>query len=172
MEKKRGLGKIKTDYTQNDLYKYYIKTSNFDLEMPREKFNKIIKRFNRELVKLLLYKNFEFKMPYTLGSLRIRKGKSAGIKHDENGNLIKRKLLIDYKRTKELWNRDPVAKDTKKVVLHLNEHSDGYVYGFYWNKTRGRIRNKEGYRFKTSRTNARWLSSVIKDESIKMDYFE
>ena len=170
--KKRGLNKVKTDYTQDDLYKYYKKTSNYDLGLKKIKFNKMIKKFNREIIKLILYKNFEFKMPYTLGSLRIRKGHGPDIQCDEDGNLIKRKLLVDYKRTRELWERNPEAKKEKKIVLHLNEHTDGYVYGFYWNKTRTKIRNKESYKFKSSRTNARWLNTVIKDESIKVDYFE
>jgi hypothetical protein len=168
----RGKGKVKTDYTQNDLYNFYKENSQFNLDIKKIKFNKIIKKFNRELIKLILYKNFAFKMPYTLGTLRIKKYKYSGIQYDENNNIIKKKLLIDYKKTKDLWERNPAAKEEKKLVLHLNEHSDGYLYRFYWDKTNGKLRNKEAYKFIPSRTNKRWLASVIKDETLKVDFFE
>jgi hypothetical protein len=170
--KKRTENKVRTDYTQDDLYKFYLKDRNHDFDITKKKFNLIIKKFNRELVKLMIYKVFEFKMPYTLGILRVRKAKPKSILYNPDGTVDNNGIPINWKKTSELWERNPTAKENKKLVLHLNEHTDGYVYRFYWNKVKTRIINKESYKFKTSRSNARWLASVIKDETLDVDYFE
>ena len=164
--------RVKIDNTQNDLYKYYISNKKYSKTIKKGVFHSVIKKFNREMVKLILYKSKEFKFPYRLGSLRILKVKARPLKYDENGNIVKQKLNVNWKARKELWQRNAKAKEEKKLVLHLNEHTNEYRYRFYWNKRTAKFKNKESYKFTPSRENKRWLASILKDETLKIDYFE
>jgi hypothetical protein len=70
----------------------------------------------------LLYDSETIKLPFKLGTLRIKKNK---INYSTN------RLSIDWKTTLE----------TGYKVLHLNEHRNGYRYRFYWNKKGANIKN-------------------------------
>jgi hypothetical protein len=73
------------------------------------------------------------------------------------------KLKPNWKSTKELWEKNPQAKKDKKLVFHLNEHSKGYYYKFYWKK--GKIQNVSVYSFIPVRSAQRSLASLILNEN-------
>jgi len=108
----------------------------------------------------LLFETGELIVPERLGKLQIY-GKKSKMKFDEDGNI--KGLAPDWKSTKELWARDEEAKKKKQVVFHFNENSGGVRYKLYWNKTRVLFSNKSLFRFRLSRANKRYLSSIIKD---------
>jgi hypothetical protein len=162
---------IKEDFNRLDLYKFYNDTRKEDVNITQRTFTKIISAFNREVIKLILYKNYSFRLPFGLGYISVIKKKQKDIEYDESGKQIKQKLLVDYHKTKQLWERDEEAKQKKKLVLHLNEHTDGYIYRYNWDKGGCAVTNLFSYKFKPSRENSRWLASVIKDKSLNVDYF-
>ena len=94
----------------------------------------------------------EFKMPYRLGTLRIKKKKMNYSK--------KNKLKINWLETNK----------HKKVIYHLNDHTDGFNYRWFWSKINAVIKNKSVYSFQATRTNKRRLAGLLKNK--KVDYFE
>lgn len=179
---RRGRGRHKANFTLKDVYKYYIENIIKDYKskltgevkkspysITRSTFTGICKRFNELLVEALVMENFEFFIPYRQGTLSIIKRKTS-IYYDENGNL-KSNLRVDYQATRKLWKEDLKAFLERKRVYHLNEHTDGYNYGFYWRKTYSKVPQGAVYSFKPVRGMARFLAKAVK-ENPKLDYFE
>ena len=96
--------------------------------------------------------NLPFKMPCRLGVLRVKKSKMNY--KDKN------KLKVDWKTSKE----------ANKIVYHLNDHTNGYKFRFWWEK-RGPIKNLSVYSFTPIREYKRLLSSILKDKNRTIDYF-
>ena len=71
----------------------------------------------------------------------------------------KNKLKIDWAASKKLGKR----------IYHLNDHTGGYKYRFYW--TKGIIKNITAYSFIPTRTNTRTLAGILKDKNRELDYF-
>ena len=110
-------------------------------------------------------------MPYKIGRLRIRKYKPK-IKINEDGTLDKSKLFVDYANTNKLWSTNKEAKKNKKLVFHLNDHSNGYQHRWFWEKRESNIPNHSAYCFLPSRLNKRTLAKALKDENTDIDFFE
>jgi hypothetical protein len=168
----RTKGKYKADVGSKDFYKHYKSTIEkktvYDVE--KALFTKILKEINTEIMKLIITSNYEFTMPYRLGTLSIKKFKTK-LKLDKNGDLIKSKIPIDYGKTLALWRVNPEAKLNKKVIYFLNDHTDGYRYTFHWNKTVSNIKNKSAYQFKASRNNNRMINKALLTIE-GLDFFE
>ena len=116
-------------------------------------YRSICQDFNKLIIDDILLKAKEFKMPYRLGSLRI-------LKKEMNYSSSKNKLKIDWKKTNE----------HKKVIYHLNDHTDGFNYRWLWSKKKAIVKNKSVYSFQATRTNKRRLATLLKNK--KVDYFE
>ena len=86
-----------------------------------------------------------------MGSLRVKKTKMNFT--DKNT------LRVDWQASKKF----------NKRIYHLNEHTGGYKYRFYW--SRGIIKNITAYSFIPTRTNSRRLASILKDNNRELDYF-
>jgi hypothetical protein len=71
-------------------------------------------------------------------------------------------LPPNWAKTKELWDKNPEAKATKKIVYCLNEETDGVVYKLHWSKNRVPIENKLYYNFILTRANKRAIHQSIK----------
>jgi hypothetical protein len=179
---RRGRGRHKANLTLKDVYKYYndsiIKdykskltgeTKKSPYSMTRSTFTGICKMFNELLIEALVLENFEFFIPYRQGTLSIIKRKTS-VYYDENGKL-KSNLRVDYQATRKLWEQDMQAFIERRRVYHLNEHTDGYNYGFYWRKTYSKVPQGVVYSFKASRGMARFLAKAVK-ENPKLDFFE
>ena len=148
---KRGKGTYKKDYGSNDVYKYYKDTVIKELQVDKQTFRKICDEFNNLIINNILFKSEEIRFPCRLGTLRVKKSK---MKYDD-----KNKLKIDWAASRKLGKR----------IYHLNDHTGGYKYRFYW--TKGIIKNITAYSFIPTRTNTRNLASILKDKDRELDYF-
>ena len=148
---KRGEGNYKKDYGSNDVYKKYKEDVIPELQVDKKLFRKICDDFNRMLIEEILLNSEEVRLPYRLGTVRIKKSK---MKYDD-----KNKLKIDWAASRKLGKR----------IYHLNDHTGGYKYRFYW--TKGIIKNITAYSFIPTRTNTRTLAGILKDKNRQLDYF-
>lgn len=170
--KLRTKGKRNASVTTKDFYKFYKSSieKNTVYDITKTQYTAILKYLNTEISKLIITENFEYSIVPNMGILCIRKYKKK-LKLDEKGNLIKTKLPVNYMATKQLWERDPKMKEAKKLIYFINEHSDGYMFKFFWDKTNCRTTNKNFYMFKASRTNNRLINTAISTIE-HLDYFE
>jgi hypothetical protein len=148
---KRGKGVYKKDYGRLDIYKSYKKDTIPELQVDYKIFGKICDEFNKEIMDEILINSSEIKLPIRMGSLRVKKTKMNFT--DKNT------LRVDWQASKKF----------NKRIYHLNEHTGGYKYRFYW--SRGIIKNITAYSFIPTRTNSRRLASILKDNNRELDYF-
>ena len=137
-------------------YRYYQKQGG---TLTEEEYKKLIRSYLKNISDKIL-RGIEILLPGRMGSMKIT-GRKVKPKFD-NGKV--KGLAPDWKATKDLWNRCSECKENKQLVYHLNEHSDGYRYKFYWEKTKALIseRNQPMYSFVPTRTNKRRLCELIK----------
>ena len=150
----RGKNKVQGVYAKRAMYDDYIKDKDVESAyyIPTTLYYKIIGEFYKKITDEILLNNKTFKMPYKLGTLRV----------------CKTKVMLKYLTTFGVdW---PATTELHKRVYHLNEHSRGYRYYFYWGKTRTYVPNLFFYRLVMSRTNKRRLAKLIKVN--KYDYYE
>ena len=148
---KRGEGNYKKDFGSDEVYKYYKNNVIEELQVDKQLFRKIFDEFNKLIIDAILINSEEIKFPYRLGTLRVKKSK---MKYDD-----KNKLKIDW----------AASRKSKKKIYHLNDHTGGYKYRFYWSK--GIVKNISAYSFIPTRTNTRTLASILKDKNRQLDYF-
>ena len=158
--KKRGLGNYKKDFGCNESYKHYkneikkLSVTEEDLNallIDKQTYRRICDEFNKLFIDEILISSEEMRLPYRLGTIRVKKSK---MKYDD-----KNKLKIDWAASKKLGKR----------IYHLNDHTGGYKYRFYW--TKGIVKNITAYSFIPTRTNTRRLASILKDKERQLDYF-
>ena len=148
---KRGEGNYKKDFGSNDIYMYYKNNTIPELQVSKKEFRKICDEFNKLIIDEILISSEEIRMPYRLGTVRVKKSK---MKYDD-----KNKLKIDWAASRKLGKR----------IYHLNDHTGGYKYRFYW--TKGIVKNVTAYSFIPTRTNTRTLAGILKDKNRELDYF-
>ena len=148
---KRGEGNYKKDFGSNEVYKYYKDNVIPELQVDKQMFRKICDEFNKLVIDEILVNSEEVRLPYRLGTIRVKKSK---MKYDD-----KNKLKIDWAASRKLGKR----------IYHLNDHTGGYKYRFYW--TKGIVKNITAYSFIPTRTNTRTLASILKDKDRQLDYF-
>ena len=174
--------KIEVNVGMEDFYKFYClstfkeKVGNKTTVHHSSKFNitrtlygKIIEFFHCNITDEIMLENFEYKMPARLGTINIRK-KKPKLRFDQNGKLINT-MPVDWKATKDLWEEDPECKEQKKLVRHLNEHTNGYVPFWNYSVSTATFKNKSVYKFKPTRTIKRELSRILKDPNLKINYY-
>ena len=150
MENKMCKQQLKNSCTLTQAYKSY----DDYYKVGYKTYRNICEDFNKKIMDDILLKSKEFKMPFRLGSLRIKKKKM------NFSNKLRNKLKIDWKATRE----------NNKVIYHLNDHTNGYNYRWYWEKRNAIIKNKSIYSFQATRTNKRRLATLLQNNEI--DYFE
>lgn len=175
MAYKRGLGKNNADVSLKELYKNYkIKSKN---PVPYKIYAEFLREYNERIIRAIIYENLEYKMPFKLGFIRIQKRKLTP--YMKEGTLVKKHLSPDWKRTREYWSKEYPgltseelkAIPNKKVLLHHNDHTNGYSVRFYWDKRISNVKNQSSYIFKATRTAKEELAAFIKKTGI-LDYFE
>ena len=100
----------------------------------------------------------EVTLPARLGTLFIQ-GIKKKLSFNKDGVPM---LPPNWSETKKLWERNPEAKTTRKVVYCLNEETNGIVYKLHWSKNRVPIENKLYYNFILTRANKRAIHNNIK----------
>lgn len=165
---RRGAGLSNAEYVGKNCYKWYKKHHDGDDIIGSRKFNEILKEAYSEIVKLMVFENFQFKMPQKLGYLRLKK--KPLVMPIKDGNVVTKYISIDWKKTKEYWEKiypDKTPKEiteikNKPLIRELNEHTDGYRLRWFWDKHNAVILNKEYYQFRMSRTNKQFLASSLR----------
>lgn len=167
--KGKQFNKILTHYGNPDYYKFYkskyIKSGNELFIISNSLYNQILSEFNQIIVETILDKGMEFKLPYNLGNIGIRKYKPV-FRLDKNGNIIKNGLPINPIETKKLWDANPEAKEKRMFIRYTNKHSDGFVFKISYFKKKARFKNKSVYNFSFKRSFKRMLSFRVKEKSI------
>lgn len=146
---------VSTTGAINESYKIYRK--EVENPIPQSMFRDIAGEYSKFLLEKV-FKGEEVTLPGRLGTLSIV-GTKRKLKYDENGNL---KLPPNWRKTKELWEKNPKAKEEKKLVYCLNEDTDGVSYKFHWSKNRVAIENKTLYALRISWHNKKHLYNLIK----------
>lgn len=147
----RGPNRVQNVCGIGEVYSYYV--SNNIHPVDKKLFVEIINSYAKRVMKEILNGRL-FKLPSGLGYLSI----------------IKRPIDIsNYKHIPIDWEN---TVKYKKHVRHLNEHSNGFRFNFYWDR-RSQLStntNIQLYRFLATRTNKREMARLIKKE--KKDYIQ
>lgn len=152
----RGKNKIQAGgYTLPNMYKAYMtdieEKSPYDI--PYSVYVKIITSYIQKVTERL-FSGLKVTFPYRLGALQIVKKKM------NFQNQIAKGRGIDWEATNKYG----------KIIHHINEHSRGYKYLFYWNRVGANVKFINSYRFVPTRTLKRTLAKLIKVDN--KDYFE
>lgn len=137
-------------------YKTYLRLSKTE-PVSLTIYCNILNEFFKFLMNLVL-EGEHIKLPYRTGSILIT-GLKTKPRIDENGEI--KGLNPDWVKTKALWNSNPEAKASKKVIYNFNEHTHGIRYKITWVKKRLDILNNDLYSLIFSRTNKRDVMTKI-----------
>ena len=172
----KGGRKYKKTIGENDVYKYYsLHTKN---SVTRGEFSSISKDIGSGIMRMLIYDNSVYYMPFRLGDICIKK-KEKNVVFTDDGKIDTKQLRVDWERTLDHWRElypDLTPDELKKIpgkkkFYHLNEEVNGYVAYFHWSKYTANFRNKSAYLFKPVRQYKRELGNYIK-KTHKMNYYE
>ena len=147
----------KTEGNIRSSFKFYKKnTSEFvdDIKMYID--------INNNYMKFLISKVLDghtITLPERLGTLDIR-GRKQADKVDYKGKPIRN---VDFAETKKLWKRCPDCEKKKQILYHMNLHTDGISYRYFWSKKNTLVENKEFYSLKMTRANKRKVPKLINE---------
>jgi len=133
VKSKDGIGHpVKRTSVYFGMPEYYkaFKRSHPTIKITPALFNSIVTDYNLAIRDKIIKDGFEYHM-YATGTLAVYKYKRKIRKNPETGRY---NLPIDKKATWELWNSNPKAREEKKYVYHMNEHTDGYGAKIFWLK--------------------------------------
>ena len=140
-----------------DSYKLYKKSTENPVDV--KTYIEIANGYNQHLIDRVL-DGEKVTLPMRFGTLCIM-GKKQKVRFDENGNV--KGLAPDWVKTKQLWDKNPEAKERKQLVYHTNEHSSTIRYKFLWAKSRVLITNKTLYALRLTRTNKREVNKRVNE---------
>lgn len=129
--------KYRLTYTIYDFYESFEHKDKID----KKAFIALIKDFFQDFFNKVSIGRKRYKLPHQLGINRIKKNKIKGI--------IKPK--IDFNTTKKIG----------KTVYHLNKHTNGYYFKWFWDKDGTRFKNRPFYSFELTKKNSQALSKEI-----------
>jgi len=133
----RGPNYIENCLTLTDAYKHYKGT------LDENTYKRICKQFNKKVIEYIVVDSGIFYIPFRLGSIHIKKRWLD----------VSKKIPINWKLTKKYG----------KVIYYLNDHTDGFIMRFFWDKYRAVVKNRTLYSFWPTRTNKRYLAKAIKE---------
>lgn len=144
---------ISPGYGMPDYYNYY--KNKYKSDISKNLYRKIICEFNSEIAKAIILNNFDFEIPYRLGKLSLRKFKP--LLKISNNKLINHNPP-DFKKTKELWEKDPEARKKKILIRFLNKHTNGYLFEIKYYNYKANFKNKSAYTFTVVRSVTKFIS--------------
>lgn len=149
-----------SDFGILDYYKFYIKKYNSNIS--KSKYTKLIQEFNEEIINLIIEDNLVYQLPYIGMEVMIKKDRRKP--RIINGKVVNN-TPVDWKVTKELWEKDKDAKDKKILVRYNNYHTSGYVFRIYCKKFKCNLKYRSLYKFKPNRKFTRQLSARLLDDN-------
>jgi len=142
----------KNSYTIIDSYEDYIKENeSTPFAVDKETYKNICYGFNKKVSDRVISQTEEIKFPARLGTLRVKKIKGKN-------DLSTKK--VNFKATREAG----------VTVYHLNDHTDGYHYRWFWSKKKAFFTHMSAYSFTATRANKRELARLLKLNEV--DFFE
>jgi hypothetical protein len=161
---------VRKRYTNNlsNLKQFFFYKKHYKDTLSKELFNKIWidfiegdeKNDIKGVINRIIFDNFEFKFPFRMGSLRIKK-KKVKARLDENGKLKTSWIPRDWKSSKEL----------NAPVYCMNKHTMGFKMSWQWNKESGNMKNIRYNYLNVVRTLDRRLAKALKDPNNNLDFY-
>lgn len=141
-------------YTIADFYDSYCNyvSDNPLYQVSYKVFRQIVTDYFRYLRDEIIENGKEVRLPCRMGTLSI-------VKHKPK-EYTGKSLRIDYNESKKY----------DKMIYHLNEHTGGFKYRYYWNKQNMIVKNKKIYQLVMTRDNKRHLAQILKEHV--RDYIE
>ena len=175
--------RIRVTDTLKDVYLFY--KDKLDNPLDEKDFKVIAYSLNKTISDMIIKKSFEFRIPFGLGFLRIKKTKLKFI--IRNGKIDINKNIIDWGATWEYWEQKYMGKTrkeirgipNKKVIFQTNDHTDGEVMRWYWDRKISNVKNILVYSFKPVKggsfngflTGRLGLGKWIKSDEKENDYY-
>lgn len=159
-----------------DSFKHFKKKKGVP-GITRKEYVEICHNLNKKISEKIIKESLEFKLPYGLGFLGITKNElKIRIK---DGKLQKNKMIVDWEATWKIWNEEYAGLTNKEirklpgktVIYQTNDHSNGYIMKWYWNKHKMKFKNLRLYRFKPTKQNRLDLAAHIKSDDKENDYY-
>jgi hypothetical protein len=157
--------KIKPGYGIADYYNYYTKeySSLQKYNIDKSLYRKIVKDFNTLIINEIVVNNYEFNLPNKLGKIFLRKFKPT---LKIQNNVLVNHNPPDFKKTRELWDKDPEAKEKKILVRHLNKHTKGFIFVVKYSTGKANYKNKSVYDFSIIREVKQLINKATRDYDI------
>lgn len=163
MRKGEYIERTKCDIKSDDVFRFYKTISAKPVS--KEVFMNLWTEYLDWGFTENVFKGRVFKLPY-IGDITLRK-KKISLK-EKDGKIDKRYLKVDYKKTKELWEANPQAKEEKKLIFHLNQHTGGYYYRIYLDKKYARkVANMRYFKLVFVRKWKRMISKLLQDNILE-----
>lgn len=169
---KRKERKLIADYKLSEIYKLYKQNSKNPI--PRDKYLKALKMYfegttkKTGIIDLMIKTNLQLRLPKRLGTVLIMRYKRVPkINHD--GSLNKTRLIVDWDKTKKLWEKIYPGKTSddlkqtpgKKLIYRLNEHTNMWMGFFKWDRISSNVPNQFFYNLELTRRHKTSLSGHL-----------
>ncbi len=146
-------------------------------EINEKKYKEIAYAITKTISEKIIKESLILKLPYRLGTISVEKSKSNIVVVD--GKLQKNRMIPDWQKTWELWYQEYPGKTRKEIweipdklmVYNMNEHSNGYVYSWVWNKVNTNVKNMSVYKFRPVKQNRLDLKDWIHSDERENDYY-
>jgi hypothetical protein len=176
---RQGLGnpRRKVDFKEGDFYKYY--KQNAKTPVSRQVFAQFSKKLGNGIIRLVTFDGVEVIFPWRVGTLYLKR-RETKVYFDDVGNVDKHFMRVDWNKTLKHWDKVYEGKSMeevkgikdKKYFFHLNEHSDGFKYRWYWDRVTSNVKNQSFYNFRPIRKIKRELTDFIRITGNKVKYYE
>lgn len=129
-------------YTLNDFYLIFKK--EFPNMLTKKEYVDMAAQFFGEVRKEIVHNRYWFKMPFQLGTIRIKKRKNSTSLNAHKLNWVE-------------------TKKAKKAIYHLNLHTGRYYFRWKWTRPRSgkQVTNSLYYGFKPLRVSKQFLKNHI-----------
>lgn len=157
--------RIITHYGANEFYKDYKKNS--DSPVSSEKYRDILSSINDKIMREIIFDNYLFIFPYLEFKFLLTKIKQqVFFKNDSTINTAS----IDWKTTKDLWEKDKDAKSRKIKIRYTNKHTNKYIFRIAMYAKSSFNKNYRFYKFRTMRSvNRDILAKAINNNELNLN---
>jgi hypothetical protein len=126
-----------------------------------DEWKNIVYCFNEDMRDYALETGEFVKFPWGFGEFGVIKKKRKRIKSIPDGREFIN-LPVDWKRTREKG----------KIVYNFNFHTEGYFFGWKWNKKPCRLKLTEYWYFKPGRSSSRIIAHYLKSDPKYQDIYQ
>jgi len=169
----RGDRKIIADYKSKEIYRHY-KQKQGESAVDYKTFWKVWEEFIEIRMQLVIYNNLEFYMPCRFGSLRVEIVCDA-LTLRKDGTV---RMWKNWGDTVKLWAKIYPGKTPteikeikdKPIVYYTNDHVDGKVLRYHWDKSTCNFKHHTHYSFEPIRKWQRKLADYI-NTTKKLNYY-